>query len=292
MSKIDLHSHSKYSPDGELDPEVIVHLAKERGVHTLAITDHNSVRGVSEGLEAGKKFGVRIIPGIEIDASWNGLNLHILGLGIDHTAPVFEAIEKNAILQESKLCLQLLDGLKDLGLFVENEAELRDSVALSPELIIRKILDNPQNQKDERILPYLAGGNRSEMPVFNFYYDYCLSGKPLFIPRFYETLENAIIAIKENGGTPFLAHPGGSLTDFEKQLPDLHKMGVEGVEAFSTYHSPELNVTFAKMAKSLGMLISCGSDFHGRVKPTIQLGQVDDSLYATEVSEAVEKILK
>lgn len=292
MSTIDLHSHSKYSPDGELTPAAIVKRAHEHGVHTMAITDHNSARGVAEGLTAADPVpGMRCIPGIEIDASWEGLNLHILGLGIDHTAPVFADIEANALVQETKFCLQLAEGFQALGLQLNSADLLKDTPNLAPEFLFRRIMDEPANRDHERVKPYLPGGARSDMPIFNMYRDYCLPGQLLYIPRYYMELDDALAAIKEHRGTSFLAHPGGSLTDFETQIPALYECGVEGIEAFSTYHSDEQNRQFAAQAKALGMLISCGSDFHGTVKPTIELGQVNDSGYEADIARSVEQIL-
>lgn len=293
MSTIDLHSHSAYSPDGQVEPGDIVRLARKQGVHTMAITDHNSVKGVEEGIAAAQMTpGVQCLPGIEIDASWEGLDLHILGLGINYKAPVFAEIEKNAFRKETLYCIRLADGFQSLGFLLNIDALQAEYTNLTPELLIRTLLADSRNQTLEKLRPYLKNGARSAMPVFHMYCDYCLKGKPLFFQRHYMELAETLQVIHEQGGIPFLAHPGGSLSDFDEQLPALFEQGVSGVEAFSTYHTHDLNRRFAKQAKALGMWISCGSDFHGAIKPAIQLGQVDDSGYEADVAHSVDLILE
>ena len=81
MSAVDLHIHSHFSLDGELSVEEILALCKARGTELVSITDHNSAHSINEIKKDNK--GVRIIAGVELDCSYNGLNLHLLGYGID-----------------------------------------------------------------------------------------------------------------------------------------------------------------------------------------------------------------
>ena len=80
---VDFHVHSNMS-DGTLSPTEVVKLAKEAGLTAIALTDHDTIDGVSEAIEAGKKYGVKVVPGIEISAEYKGGDLHILGLNVDY----------------------------------------------------------------------------------------------------------------------------------------------------------------------------------------------------------------
>ena len=80
---IDLHLHTYYS-DGTMSPKALVALAAEQGVDTIAITDHDGIGGIREGLEAGKQYGVRVLTGVELSAEDDkGVYMHILGYCFD-----------------------------------------------------------------------------------------------------------------------------------------------------------------------------------------------------------------
>src|SRR3954470_6566160 len=96
---VDLHSHTSCS-DGRLAPRDLIRLAKEQGVHVLAVTDHDSVEAIPECLEEGKALGVRVIPGIEMSSRFEGHDVHVLGFGLDHQAP--SLLKKLGELQESR----------------------------------------------------------------------------------------------------------------------------------------------------------------------------------------------
>ena len=96
---IDLHVHSNAS-DGTLTPTEVVKLAKESGLSVIALTDHDTVDGIEEAIEAGKKYGVQVIPGIELSAEYKNGDLHILGLNIDYTNEEFK--NKVAVYQDSR----------------------------------------------------------------------------------------------------------------------------------------------------------------------------------------------
>lgn len=85
MAHIDLHLHSSVSLDGELSPRGLVELCSQEGITLAALTDHNAVSGVPEFSWRGAQLGIRVIPGVELDCTAEGLQLHILGYGIDIT---------------------------------------------------------------------------------------------------------------------------------------------------------------------------------------------------------------
>src|SRR5262245_5536236 len=88
--KIDLHSHTTNS-DGRNTPAELVRLAKAAGVTVLAVTDHDSTEGVAEAVEAGKREGVEVVPGIEVSSRFEGKDIHVLGIGVDISSKSFQA---------------------------------------------------------------------------------------------------------------------------------------------------------------------------------------------------------
>ncbi len=95
--------------------------------------------------------------------------------------------------------------------------------------------------------------------------------------------------ITQAGGLPVLAHPGESLHTPEDQLPALFKMGIAGIEAFSSYHTPEIADYYVEKARAYGVSLTCGSDFHGKNKPEIALGSVECQGLEREIIESVSR---
>ena len=277
MSAIDLHIHSSVSSDGEFSSGEIVNMSKIRGLQVISITDHNSIRGVKPGLDAAESIGVTLIPGIEIDCLFENLNLHILGYNIDIENPAFIEIENNAIEQDKEYFPRLIMRLQELGFNIQKNDVLIQSSSHIPceEDVGAYLLNNTKNQGDRRLLPYREGGTRSDNPLFNFYLDFCTRGKPAYIERQYPDLHSIVQIIIEAGGIPILAHPGESIPDPDKQLHPIVKEGILGFEAFSSYHTPEMSQYFMDQADEFGILVTCGSDFHGKNKPAISLGSVE-----------------
>ena len=94
MIRADLHIHSQYSSDGEFRPADIVGKCAAGGVDLFALTDHNTVRGLDEACDGALHAGLEFVPGIEINCSFEGTDLHLLGYGIDWKSPDFRALEE------------------------------------------------------------------------------------------------------------------------------------------------------------------------------------------------------
>lgn len=291
MSSIDLHIHSNASIDGDLTPSAIVHMAKGSNLQAIAITDHNSVRGVRPGLIAAKLEGIKLIPGIEVDCLFGDLNLHVLGYNIDIEDPAFEEIEKGAIRQEEEYFPRLVDRLQELGFHVnpEDVIEFASTPVPCEEDVGAYLIHSEENQTDLRLQSYSEGGIRSDNPYFNFYLDFCTYGKPAFIERQYPDLSTVAQIIKDTGGIPVLAHPGESLPDPDNQIPSIVNDGILGIEVYSSYHSPQMTRYFKQKADEIDLIITCGSDFHGKNKPAITLGSVECEGYESQILQGLQK---
>lgn len=273
-SYIDLHMHSAYSMDGEFSPEKVVQKCKDAGICIMAIADHDNVKGVAEGLEAAKECGITCIPAIELYCMYKGLHFHMLGYGIDYMNPVFNQYGQALWDQYLAANARLLELTNQMGF--ELTKEQLDSVATNGvyigENFAEVLLNDPRYVDHELLKPFRPGGSRSDRPYVNFYWDFYAFEKPCYVEIKYPSMEEIIGVILENGGVPVLAHPGQNLKGHLDLFDEIVDLGIRGVEAFSSYHTPEENEYFLKKGQEHDLLVTCGSDFHGWIKPDIQVG--------------------
>lgn len=274
MSMIDLHMHTKYSLDGQYTPKELINLCKKAGLNTIAITDHNSIEGIEEGLYYSKKAGIKLIPGIEIDCLYNGINVHLLGYGIDYSSKVFRDLNRNNQLQESRVSRERVEKVNELGfdLHVDEILKKNENGIITPEEIAEILLDSDYAHDSELLAPYLPGGHRSDNPYVNFYWDYFSSGKPCYSKIDFPVIEEAVKMVINSGGFPVLAHPGITFGDNYIEIERLVFLGTKGMEVFSSYHSPDKCEYFYGLAKKFDLRVTAGSDFHGKNKPAVKLG--------------------
>ncbi|MBQ6702677.1 MAG: PHP domain-containing protein [Clostridia bacterium] len=258
MEYIDLHTHSHHS-DGSMTPDELVKLAKETGLRAISLTDHDTFDGVKEAVEAGEKYGIEVIPGIEFSVVSTG-ETHILGYGIDIT-------EKNicdAVTKAKELRLinnqRTADALQKLGFDITVE----DARKISP-------VGNIGRAHFAKVME-LKGYTSSVKEAFDLYLQ---KGRPAFNSLRLLEAEEAIKLIHGAGGKAFLAHlhltkkAGQELEDYVKELKDY---GLDGIEGYYTEYEGTMQEDYQALAKKYGLLISGGTDFHGANKPHIKLG--------------------
>ena len=278
---LDLHMHSFFSSDGEFSPEDLVKGCAENNIKLMALTDHNTVAGVDRALAAAKAQGISCLPAIEIDCMHKGVSLHILGYGIDHRAAEFAEIENQLRAQLRDISRQRKQAFEELGFYLEEDA-LRALGEKSywpeewpPEFFAQLLFASEEYSDHPLLAPYRPGGTRSVNPLACFYWDFCGQGSPCFVPASYPEAENIIAAIHRAGGIAVLAHPGVNLKGHEELFPEIVALGIDGVEAYSSYHKLDTSIYYARETRNLGVFVSCGSDYHGYVKPAISLGGVE-----------------
>lgn len=270
---IDLHMHTFYSNDGDFAPSNLVELCHQAGIKIMAITDHNSVKGIDEASAKAKELGIILIKGIEIDCTADDLNLHVLGYGIDHNDPVFAKLEDNILTQELSCSLKKLELTNALGFDLDPAQliELSPNGVYTGEMFAEVLLNDPRYLDHPLLKPYRDEGSRSANPYVNFYWDYYAQGKACYTPIHYPSLEETLSIIRNHKGVAVLAHPGNNLKDHFERVDALIRSGIQGIEAFSSYHAKETNDYFYQKAVSAHLLVTCGSDFHGKTKPAIRL---------------------
>lgn len=288
---IDLHMHSLYSDDGEFTPTSLVEQCHKKGIRIMAIADHNSVKAIDVAKAKAKELNIVYIPSIEIDCTYHGINLHVLGYNINYQHPDFVQLEENVLQQELLASNQKIELTNALGFSLTKE----DLHAISPngvltgEMFAEALLAKEEYNEHPLLVPYRKGGSRSDNPFVNFFWDYYAQGKPCYVEIVFPTLEEIITLIKKHGGVSVLAHPGNNLKGQFEILDDMVLLGIQGVEAFSNYHTPETVDYFYKKALELDILYTCGSDYHGKTKPAIALGECRCTINEYDIEEQLIK---
>ena len=281
--RIDLHVHSKYSDDGDYTPAELVERAANKGVNILAIADHNTTNGVNEAIAHSHNVGIEVIPAIEIDCVHQGTNLHVLGYFIDHGDPAFSKITNFYHDQEANNSKELVRLVENLGIHINHHklAGLERNGVVTGEMIAECSIYEPENNHQPLLQAYRPGGNRSDNPFVNFYWDVCAQGKPAYVQSNYLELSQVVEVIQHSGGKAVLAHPGLNVKENDHLLKSILACGVCGLEVYSSYHTAAQTEFYRRFAEEQRCCFTCGSDFHGKTKPSIEIGW----LYVPEPDE-------
>ena len=257
MKRIDLHVHTTAS-DSTASPAEAVRLAKEAGLSAIAITDHDTVSGYAEAAEAGKKYGVEVVPGIEISTKY-GRAVHILGYYIDpdsdKLAPVLEWVVHDRDERNRKMAeLMAADGLP-----VSYEEMHRRFGAVIGRPHFAEVLVELGLAKDIR-------------DAFDRYVE---KGQKYYLPRNFLSIERSIEIIREAGGVPVLAHPFQYKLDdagLRELIEHCMESGLQGMECRYSGYSVEQSKYLGCLAEKYGLIKTGGSDFHGDNKRHISIG--------------------
>jgi predicted metal-dependent phosphoesterase TrpH len=269
LLRFDLQSHSTHS-DGALEAAEVVDRAARAGVELLALTDHDTVSGVSEALRAGERHGVRVVAAVEIsaidsDGEEGGIGtpreLHILGYNIHHTGTVLTEKLAEFLADREQRTLRMASALEELG-FELDEAELERRVAAGKPIgrphLAEAVLAAPANAarlEDEEI-----------DDIGSLIRGYLIEGRPAFRLRETPTVAQAVEAIHEAGGVAVWAHPFWDISDPDEVLITIDRfkaLGIDGVEAFYVTHDREQTELLAKRCEELDLLTTGSADYHG-----------------------------
>ncbi len=259
MERIDLHVHSTES-DGTFTPSELVEHALAKGLSAFALTDHDTTSGIREAYEAAKDTDLEVIAGIEFSTQYDKKDIHIIGLDIDYENQNFQkelsAFRDARTIRNEKMC----EKLRECGIGISYE-QLKSNF---PNAVMTR------SHFAMFLLEY--GYVKSSREAFDRYIgDYA----PCFVPREKVSPEQAIKLILENKGIPILAHPllyHMSNRTLEQMIQTLKEAGLVGIEAVYSTHSPAQEREVKALAKKHDLKISGGSDFHGTVKPSLDLG--------------------
>jgi predicted metal-dependent phosphoesterase TrpH len=262
--RFDLQSHSIHS-DGALPAAEVVQRAAAAGVELLALSDHDTISGVSEAIAEGERVGVRVVAAVEISAVDAGSSvpreLHILGYCIDYTGALMTERLTAFLADREKRTLRMRDGLREVG-FDLDEAEIEARIAEGKPIgrphLAGAVLRAPANA--ERLQ------REGIDDVGSLIRGYLIEGKPAFRLRETPTVAEAVQAIHDAGGVAIWAHPFWDISDPDEVLSTIdrfHALGMDGVEAFYITHTRENTELIATRCAELGLLTTGSADFHG-----------------------------
>jgi predicted metal-dependent phosphoesterase TrpH len=297
MALIDLHIHSNKS-DGEYPPGEVVRLAAGAGLHVMALTDHDTTDGIGEALSAaseisctipdkftGEDTGFKCIPGIEITTDHEH-EQHILGYLIHYDKPPFRNFMKRLLAMRRERTCNIIEYLKSRGVPISYEQVRRSSVSDDT----NDYIGRPQIASEMIRMGYADS-------ISEVFREYFTGEKFRAVPRPKPSAEESIGEIRAAGGVAVLAHPysiGLRGPEFAAHLKTLKEQGLEGMEChYGTYTQKDTQAC-VKLANSLGLIVTGGSDFHGpHIKPDVRIatgmnGMLDfDDMTAVERIEAV-----
>ncbi|MFW5996273.1 MAG: PHP domain-containing protein [Halanaerobiaceae bacterium] len=258
----DLHLHSIYS-DGSLTPQELIALAVEKGLSAVAITDHDTVEGTAEALEAGKEAGIEVIPAIEFSTFSGEAEIHILGYFIDFRSDeLLSTVEKifAARVARAKKMVKKLQEM-DIEISYKQVKKLAGDNYVGRPHIARALVEQGYVKEigDAFTAEYIGNDGRAYVDKYRI------------IP------EEAIDLIRKAGGISVLAHPvfvnHGSPLKYE-EIKRFRDSGLEGLEVYHSRHNDEAVDYYKRVAEELGLLITGGSDYHGDNSPDIELGDI------------------
>ena len=259
---IDLHSHTNKS-DGSLSPAELIDLALQKGLQTLAITDHDTLEGYDEAAPLAQAAGLDLICGVELSSKFHHRSIHVLGYFF-HQPPGPEFRHHLDCIQTSRRERngRLAARLRELGLDVHQDEAERFGRSQTGRPHFARLLVEKGYVRDLR-------------EAFDRYLD---ESAPGFVERRDASLDNVIRWIHEADGLASWAHPvrmvRQSAVPVDRLFREMAGHGMDAIEAYHTDHSPEVQAEYLTVASRIGLAVTGGSDFHGDPKPQIQLGQV------------------
>lgn len=270
---IDLHMHSN-SSDGSMTPTELVLEAKEIGLSTIALTDHDTIDGIPELIEAGSKHNITTVPGVEISIDTqlpNNGHLHMLGLFVDpHSADLKKTLD---FLREQRnlRAQKIIDKLNELNIVVtmgELLAEAGEGSIGRPH--VARILVG-------------KGVVTSMQEAFDLY---LAKGKPAYMDKVKLGEADAIAMIKNAGGLAILAHPHlmkyETFNEAMEKILSLKPLGLDGFEVYYSGMPEGYCRNLLKLAQEQDFLISGGSDYHGSNKEDVRMGYGKGDLHISD----------
>lgn len=257
---IDLHVHTTAS-DGQYSPSEIIQKAGEKNISVIAITDHDTVSGNEEAAAAAKKAGITFVPGVELSINFPTGEFHLLGLGLKKISPGFQNILDKVVENRHIRNSQIIDKMRADGVDItldEMYREFPDTILGRPHfaaMLMKKGIVKHRQQAFDRFLAH---------------------GRPWYVKKTGTNLDDAIIAIKESGGAPVIAHPMSLFISWGKlpdTLKDFYERGVVGMEAFHPGARVTECLRLEELAHKIGYFVTAASDFHGeKIRADRKLG--------------------
>ena len=256
----DLHTHTIAS-DGSDTPTDLVKKAAFAQLSAVAITDHDTVEGVEEGLEAANDFPIEVLPGIEFSVIAPKGNMHVLGYLIDTQNPDLLKVIKKVQNARAERNPKILKKLDEQGIHI-SEMELKEMAQggqIGRPHIARALVNH--------------GYVKSVSDAFE---KYLKKGAAAYVPKSILIPQDAFEVIHKAGGVAVLAHPISlkftSPSELDGFISQWIEQGLDGIECYYSEHSDEITKICLALAEKYDLVATGGSDYHGKAKPYIKLG--------------------
>lgn len=258
-NNIDLHTHTTQS-DGSVSPAELIARANSKRARAIAITDHDTVAGLDEARDAAGRCGIEFISGIEISAEYSPGTMHILGYCLEERSVALNEQLGNLREAREKRNPEIAKRLQALGLDI-SYGEV--STAAGNEVVGRPHFARLMVER---------GYASSIQDAFD---GFLKKGAAAYVEKARLSPRDSINLIREAGGVAVLAHPYqlrlSSYEAVDELVAELAGFGLDGIEAIYSRHSPDERLAYSEIAARHGLLVTGGSDYHGRYKPDIDL---------------------
>ncbi len=251
----DLHVHTRCS-DGLHSPAEVVELAAQAELSWISITDHDTTIGFKEARETAERLGVGLIPGVELSVEFSGQDFHILGYWVDPEYPELVDLLAEVLAARQERAHRIVSRLHALG--VNMPFEQIATHRYCPGYVGRPHVAQA----------LMAGGWVSTFP--EAFARYLGKDAPAYVGKAPVEPARVIGTLRRAGGVSVLAHPGAYRLDGALDLFVRH--GLQGIEVAHPKHTPDMAAGYRRLAERLDLVMTGGSDFHGRGMSEIAIG--------------------
>lgn len=260
----DLHMHTTCS-DGTDTPEELVAKAARRGLHTISITDHDTIAALAPALAAARMIpsAPRIVPGIELSTDHGPTGIHMLGYNVPVDSAEFDRELEEIVSLRDARNREMVDRINNelnLNLTLEEVASQSWGNVVARPHFARVLMQRGVVETMQEAFERFIG-----------------DGGPCYVDRDRFESIDAIRWLHRHGAYAVIAHPGlirikNPALTFEDLVAELAAAGIDGIEAHYSLHTPTQTAQYLGLAQRHGLIATAGSDYHGRNKLDIAMG--------------------
>ncbi len=300
MRLVDFHMHTTHS-DGSYTPGELMKYCKEKNLSCVSVTDHDTMSSFEECEREAKKYGIELVPGVEISVQFEPGTLHILGFFLDRTNPQLQKKFEEIQRARRERNPEIIRKLNQLGIEITLEEVTRQAYG-EASIPAGKRFDRltvPSKVEGQLGRPHFAKALVKKGVVKNFdeaFEKYLSKGKSAYVDKRRVSSSEALRIINDAGGVASVAHPKQmklNEAELEKGIGRLVEEGLGAVEVYNSCQKPRENEIYRRIAKRFDLVATGGSDFHGANKPDVDLGFLGENVrLGYEMVEALRERIR
>jgi predicted metal-dependent phosphoesterase TrpH len=251
---VDLHIHSTFS-DGTSSVQDIVRMAQQKGLRTIAITDHDCLRGYAVAKESAAGSDLEVIPGVELSSEIGGIDIHILGYFCNTNDSALNSRLDDMKTARFHRATKMVSNLNSMGIDLrfETVAKIAGDAAIGRPHIAAAML------KEELIYSFRE--------AFDRYLGY---NSPAYVEKLALQPKEVFQLILGAGGLPVLAHPG--IISIDERIPQFIRDGLAGIEVYHSEHPAAIRKHYLRYCQKYKLAFTGGSDFHSLTQMKSEIG--------------------